>query len=743
MGLLTTGGVAMAIGRSFFSTNATWNTIVNSIQSLQTHFNHPNLSISKDAQNTPINKVAHVGTEANKALHKLKNNHLLTILKPLTSTPVTGSFFSATHSFTDGILQTLTQIERGDLAQAVRVATGVTTNSQTYTVGGAITGITGVVVLQNNEQDIVRIRPGENSAFTFPTTLSNGQPYSVTVKETPAGQRCYLSANSQGTIQATSINTIEVACGASNQSNPFTTPSGAGLGGEGRTNETVVPRTYTIGGTLSGLSGTITLQNNGANNLSLSENGAFAFSTSLEDGASYVVTVHTQPTSPDQVCTVTSSTGTIHNSSITSISITCLTVPEIEFNAITKTYGNSPFSLTATSTSSGARTFTSGNTDVATISGATVTIIGAGTSTISLVQSAEDGYASATTSAILTVNKATPVLTFNDVTHAYDTYPYAFIFSSTNHEGGTFSFLSSNETVATIDGTSANIHASGTALITLTQTASANYIAVSTTAVLTVPGVCAVGACGDYSTSCTINTVSASCSCVAGVTGARCSIGIDACASFPCGVHGSCVRISTLGGISPPLNSHTCTCDTGYHGASCDLVGDPPDPEITFQEIIKYVGDSSFALAVTSTSGGSMSFLSSNASVATVSGGMCTIAGIGTTTITVNQASQGYLYAAGSSSTLMTVYENYCTSHVNPCLNGGTCSPNLTSFACACTTGYSGSICDLSAHNCDGSEGVTCHNGGTCMPDGSGGSCACAMCYMGATCEEFDSITCA
>lgn len=81
---------------------------------------------------------------------------------------------------------------------------------------------------------------------------------------------------------------------------------------------------------------------------------------------------------------------------------------------------------------------------------------------------------------------------------------------------------------------------------------------------------------------------------------------------------------------------------------------------------------------------------------------MCTIAGTGTTTITANQASQGYLYAAGSSSTLMTVYENHCTSHVNPCLNGG-----------------------------------------TCMPDGSGGSCACAMCYMGATCEEFDSITCA
>ena len=41
---------------------------------------------------------------------------------------------------------------------------------------------------------------------------------------------------------------------------------------------------YTVGGTVSGLSGTVVLQDNGGDNLSVSANGSFTFATALADG---------------------------------------------------------------------------------------------------------------------------------------------------------------------------------------------------------------------------------------------------------------------------------------------------------------------------------------------------------------------------------------------------------------------------------------------------------------------------
>ena len=67
--------------------------------------------------------------------------------------------------------------------------------------------------------------------------------------------------------------------------------------------------TYTIGGTVSGLSGTVVLQDNGGDNLSVSSNGTFTFPTSLLAGQAYNVTVATNPTG--QQCTVANGSGTV------------------------------------------------------------------------------------------------------------------------------------------------------------------------------------------------------------------------------------------------------------------------------------------------------------------------------------------------------------------------------------------------------------------------------------------------
>src|SRR6266850_1266252 len=81
--------------------------------------------------------------------------------------------------------------------------------------------------------------------------------------------------------------------------------------------------TYTVGGTVSGLTGTgLVLQNNGGNDLAISANGAFTFLTALKKGASYSVTVLTQPSG--QSCTVTNGAGTV-SANVTNVAVNCAT----------------------------------------------------------------------------------------------------------------------------------------------------------------------------------------------------------------------------------------------------------------------------------------------------------------------------------------------------------------------------------------------------------------------------------
>ena len=56
---------------------------------------------------------------------------------------------------------------------------------------------------------------------------------------------------------------------------------------------------FSVGGAVSGLSGTVVLQDNGGDNLSVSASGPFTFATALASGAAYGVTVKTNPSGPD------------------------------------------------------------------------------------------------------------------------------------------------------------------------------------------------------------------------------------------------------------------------------------------------------------------------------------------------------------------------------------------------------------------------------------------------------------
>jgi len=82
---------------------------------------------------------------------------------------------------------------------------------------------------------------------------------------------------------------------------------------------------FNVGGSVTGLLGTgLTLQDNGGDNLAVSGTGTvnFTFATPLLTGATYAVTILTQPKTPVQTCTVVNGTGTV-NGNVSNVDIIC------------------------------------------------------------------------------------------------------------------------------------------------------------------------------------------------------------------------------------------------------------------------------------------------------------------------------------------------------------------------------------------------------------------------------------
>ncbi len=166
-----------------------------------------------------------------------------------------------------------------------------------YGVGGTVSGLGSgnQVVLQNNNGDNLTV--SANASFAFASAIADGTNYAVTVLSQPVGQTCMVSQGI-GSINEADITNVMVTC---------------------------TTNTYTLGGTVSGLgSGNhMVLQNNNGENLAISANGSFTFATAIADGTNYAVTVLPQPTG--QTCTVTNGSGTITETNVTNVTVTCST----------------------------------------------------------------------------------------------------------------------------------------------------------------------------------------------------------------------------------------------------------------------------------------------------------------------------------------------------------------------------------------------------------------------------------
>ena len=147
----------------------------------------------------------------------------------------------------------------------------------------------------------------------------------------------------------------------------------------------------------------------------------------------------------------------------------------ISFGALaTKTYGDPPFTVSATGGASGNPvTFSSTTLPVCTVSGATVTILAAGSCTIAADQAGADFYnAAPQVTQTFTVNKAAQTISFGAL--AAKTYGAApFIVSATSSSGLPVSFAASGN--CTVAGNLVTITGAGSCTITASQAGDGNY----------------------------------------------------------------------------------------------------------------------------------------------------------------------------------------------------------------------------------------------------------------------------
>jgi gliding motility-associated-like protein len=182
------------------------------------------------------------------------------------------------------------------------------------------------------------------------------------------------------------------------------------------------------------------------------------------------------------------SSGTSFNSNIISATTVKLNQSITFENIPVKTYGDASFNPGATASSELNVLYTSSNTDVATVSGNVITIVGAGTSTITASQSGNSSYnAAANVLKTLTVNKAQLTLISDNKTKIYGGSDPVLTYSVSGnfYNGDTKSVISgvtlSTKTVGeaivgdhviTISGGIAddyNISTSSTGLLTVTK----------------------------------------------------------------------------------------------------------------------------------------------------------------------------------------------------------------------------------------------------------------------------------
>jgi hypothetical protein len=186
------------------------------------------------------------------------------------------------------------------------------TGPSSVTLGGSVAGLTAAGLVLANGSDTVTVAANATS-YQFPTAIAAGAAYSVSVQTQPTGETCTV-ANPSGTASA-NVTDANVSCTAN------------------------APVTYTLGGSVSGLTAAGLVLANGSDTVTVAANAtSYQFPTAVAQGSSYTVSVHTQPAG--ETCTVANATGTMGSADVANANVSCSPIPNY-------TIGGSASGLTA------------------------------------------------------------------------------------------------------------------------------------------------------------------------------------------------------------------------------------------------------------------------------------------------------------------------------------------------------------------------------------------------------------
>jgi RNase P/RNase MRP subunit p29 len=169
----------------------------------------------------------------------------------------------------------------------------ISCTDQPFSLGGSISGLTTSGLVLANGSDTLDVTANATN-FTMPTAVSFGSAYAVTVHTPPTGLSCTVTHGSS-TMPAAAVTNVAVAC---------------------------ADQTYSLGGTISGLTASGLVLANGTDTLTAAANAtSFTMPTAVAYGSTYAVTVQTQPTG--LTCTASNAMGPMPAAPVANVAITC------------------------------------------------------------------------------------------------------------------------------------------------------------------------------------------------------------------------------------------------------------------------------------------------------------------------------------------------------------------------------------------------------------------------------------
>ena len=175
----------------------------------------------------------------------------------------------------------------------------VSCRADTFNIGGNVTGLAGSGLVLHESASNQDAGPAGNGSWAFPLAVPSGSGYAVAVTIQPSGpsQTCTV-ANGTGTVGGGPVTNVNVTC---------------------------VTQTFTVGGTISGLTVSGLVLRNGAEDLPVAAGAtSFTFATPVPSGGAYLVTVATSPAGED--CTVANGAGMVTTADVTSVAVTCTAI---------------------------------------------------------------------------------------------------------------------------------------------------------------------------------------------------------------------------------------------------------------------------------------------------------------------------------------------------------------------------------------------------------------------------------